>query len=45
VALTGARKPEEIEENALAVDWRLSKAELDQIEKIMKGAAGTESAR
>ncbi len=45
VALTGARKPEEIEENALAVDWKLSKAEIDKIEEIMKGAAGTKPGR
>ncbi len=41
VALTGARRPGEIEENALAADWRLSESELEQIDAIMADAAGT----
>lgn len=39
-ALIGARKPSEIDDSALAADWRLSPADLDRIEEIMRGAAG-----
>ena len=40
-ALIGARKPSEIDDSARAADWRLSPADLDRTEEIMRGAAGT----
>lgn len=44
VALTGARRPAEIEENAQAVEWKLTEAEVAEIDTIMQGAAGTNKA-
>lgn len=41
VALTGARRPEEIDDNAGGTGWTLSKPELNEIESIMLDAAGT----
>jgi len=40
VALTGARRPQEIEENVGAVGWKLSEGDLKRIEEAMQGAAG-----
>ncbi len=40
VALTGARKPSEIEDNVAALDITLSADERAEIEKVMQGAAG-----
>jgi aryl-alcohol dehydrogenase-like predicted oxidoreductase len=40
VALSGTRRPEEIEHNAGALDVRFSRADLDEIDQIMAGAAG-----
>ena len=42
VALTGARRPAEIEENVGGTAWKLSSQDLAEIEEIMRGAAGTE---
>lgn len=39
-ALTGCRRPEEIEDNVGALGWTLSAADKCRIEAIMKGAAG-----
>jgi aryl-alcohol dehydrogenase-like predicted oxidoreductase len=40
VALSGTRKPEEIEHNVGALEARFSRADLDEIDEIMRGAAG-----
>ena len=40
VALSGTRKPAEIEHNVGALDVQLSRRDLDEIETIMSGAAG-----
>jgi aryl-alcohol dehydrogenase-like predicted oxidoreductase len=42
VALAGMRAVAEVEENARAVDWRLSSADMTRISGIMKDAAGTQ---
>lgn len=41
VALVGARKPSEIEENVGAADWRLTAEDLAAVDEILKDAAGT----
>jgi len=41
VALTGPRRPEEIEENVGGAGWKLTTEELTAIEEVLKGAAGT----
>jgi len=41
VALTGARKPDEIEDNARATEHQLTAQETAAIEEILKDAAGT----
>jgi aryl-alcohol dehydrogenase-like predicted oxidoreductase len=40
VALSGTRKPEEIEHNVGALEVRFSRSDLDEIDEIMQGAAG-----
>jgi aryl-alcohol dehydrogenase-like predicted oxidoreductase len=40
VALTGCRRPSEIEENVGATGWSLSEDDMARLESIMKGAAG-----
>jgi aryl-alcohol dehydrogenase-like predicted oxidoreductase len=41
VALTGARQPSEIEDNAAGVAWRLGDEVVAEIEMVMQDAAGT----
>lgn len=40
-ALVGARRPAEVEQNLIGASLRLTAAEADQIDEIMRGAAGT----
>jgi aryl-alcohol dehydrogenase-like predicted oxidoreductase len=42
--LAGMITPAEVEDNVTGVDWSLTPAELQEIDRILAGAAGTEGA-